>query len=288
MTQHHKVPALEVRVKAHAEFMAEKSVASRKDVVDRISSAFGVTKSTVYQWYKGTTPFGSRAGRITVVPELLYVLGALLGDGCIYKWRNHFQVWLVGEEAFTAKFALMLSRCVGREVKNHKYGSKNAWFVRIDNAELFYLLQSVRRDHSLIQELVERVDPQRGWVRFVEGFFDAEGCVKIIGGRERRTPKACLDFCNTDLDLLCLVQGALRKMGFKASITSQKADPPRRTSYHLRIYSKAGIAGFLTLIATTKLTEKKKPLVEAWLTKGVEGKRLTWRLSRALRPRQTN
>ena len=84
MPQHHRVPALDVRLKAHAEFTALRPTALRKDVVDRISSVYGVTKSTVYQWYKGTTPFGSRAGRIAMVPELLYVLGALLGDGCIY------------------------------------------------------------------------------------------------------------------------------------------------------------------------------------------------------------
>ncbi len=248
--------------------MSLKLIRSRRDVVRRISSAYGVTETTVYQWYKGATPFGRRAGRIARVPELLYVLGALLGDGCIYHWRNHFQVWLVGEEAFTAKYARMLSACLGREIKNYKYGSKNAWFVRVDNAELFYLLQSVRRDHSRIAETVEEIDMKQGWARFIEGFFDAEGCVKIIGGRERRTPKACLDFCNTDLRLLELVRLALAKLGIKSAISEQKTDLPRRTSFHLRMYSKAGIADFLALIQTTKLTESKKPLVYAWLAKG--------------------
>ena len=77
----------------------------------------------MYQWYKGTTPIGKRAGSIKRSPELLYVLCALLGDGCIYHWRNQFQVWVTGEEEFTAKYASKLGKCLGRRVHNYKYGS---------------------------------------------------------------------------------------------------------------------------------------------------------------------
>ena len=147
------------------------------------------------------------------------------------------------------------------------YGSKNAWFVRIDNAELFYLFQSVRKDHSCIRSLIKEIDSEHGWIRFIEGFFDAEGCVKIIGGKERRTPKACLDFCNTDFHLLELLRQALEGISIKSGMTAERTKPPRKTSYHLRVYSKAGIARFLSLMETTKLTERKRPLVEAWLAR---------------------
>jgi intein-encoded DNA endonuclease-like protein len=241
---------------------------SRKDVVDRISSSYGITKTTVYQWYKGQTPFGRRAGRIARVPELLYVLGALLGDGCIYHWRNLFQIWLVGEEAFTAKFALKLSQCIGRKVKNYRYGSKSAWFVRVENAELYFLFQSIRSDHSLVQRIIEETDPVAGWDQFIEGFFDAEGCVKIIRGRERKTPKACLDFCNTDYELLELVRRAMsEQFGIESGMSIQAAVPPRKTVYHLRIYSKEGIAKFLSVVHTTKLTADRKKVVDVWLSK---------------------
>lgn len=268
MQGRHPVPPLDIRIRAHEEFQTLRGSLSRRDLVERISTTYGITKSTIYQWYKGQTPIGRRAGRIVFAPELLYVLGALLGDGCIYHWRNHFQVWLAGEEAFTVKFALKLSKCLGREVRHYKYGSKNAWFVRVDNAELYFLFQSVRSDRALIRKLVYDVDPANGWLHFIEGFFDAEGCVKIIRGEERKTPKVCLDFCNTDYELLSLAKQALEEdLGIKAGMSIQRASPPRKTAWHLRIYSKAGVTKFFEVIHTTKLTEEKRPLVISWLTK---------------------
>lgn len=233
-----------------------------------------MAETTVYQWYGGVNPLGHRAGRVLHVPQLLYVLGALLGDGCVYFWRGNFQVWLVGEEAFTAKFAAKISVCLGRQVKYYKYGRKNAWFVRVGNAELFFLLESVRKDYSLIPKLIREIDPSRGWIEFIEGLFDAEGCVKIIRGKERRTPKICLDFCNTDLALLGVAREGLFNLGIDARISSQAANPPRRASHHLRIYSKAGINRFLAMMKTTKLTQPKQLLFENWLAKSRWGKSL--------------
>ena len=161
-----------------------------------------------------------------------------------------------------------MSQCLGGEVRNYKYGSKNARFVRIDNAELFFLFQSIRENHNLMREIVEEIDPVRGWMHFVEGIIDAEGCFKIIRGRERRTPKACLDTCNTDLSLLNLVREALKEhMGIDSGMSTQKEIPPRKTFYHLRIYSKEGVARFLSVTEATKLTNEKKPMVDAWLRK---------------------
>lgn len=233
-----------------------------------ISRRYGLTKTTVYQWWKGTTPMGKRAGHATKVPELLYVLGALLGDGCIYHWKGNFQIWLVGEREFAAKFADKLTRCLGRQVRYYKYGKKNAWFVRIGNAELFFLVEGARRDTATVERLVRESGSAHGWVEFIEGFFDAEGCVKVIRERIRQTPKICLDICNTNLGLLAVVQGAARKvLGIELRLSKQTASPPHRTSYHLRIYKKDDVRRFLEAVPTTKLTDGKKPLVEAWLTK---------------------
>jgi len=240
---------------------------SRKEVVESVSNRYGVTKTTVYHWYKGSDPFGDRAGRVSKVPELLYVLGALLGDGCAYLWHHQFQLWLVGEEEFTTKFAAKLSVCLGRKVGHYKYGGKNAWFVKVENAELFLLFGAARKNHYLVRRLIADVAPLRGWIEFVEGFFDAEGCVKVIRGKERRIPKICLDFCNTDSDLLEIAREGLGKFGIESNMSAQHCMPPRKTSYHLRIYSKSGVAKFLATFHTTKLTGPKKPFVDIWLTK---------------------
>lgn len=211
-----------------------------------------------------------------------------MGDGCPYYWRGHYTVWLVGEREFAAKFASKLSVCLGRDVKHYKYGTKNAWFVSVGNAELFFLFKAVRRDYSLVQKLVDEIGTGSEWLLFIEGLFDAEGCVKIIRGEGRPTPKVCLDFCNTNKRLIDLLHRVIRKeLGIFTGISKQVAEPPRRTSYHLRIYQKESIATFLQAVSTTKLTPEKRPVVEHWLAKrGRESP--SERLSRVLHPRQTN
>ncbi len=259
---------MESRITAHCEFQTIRQTLTRREVVNRISSEHGLTKSTVYQWFKGVTPIGRRAGSIRKVPELLYVLGALLGDGCVCHWHGHFQAWLVGEEEFTAKFASKLSNSLERQVRHYKYGSKNAWLVHVDNAELFLLFLSVRTDHALIGRLVGEIDIESGWREFIEGFFDAEGCVKVVRGAERKTPKICLDFCNTNLDSLLVVQYAMKRaFGIESRISTQREKPARKHSHHLRIYTKSDVVKFFALMRSVKLTERKRPFLEAWVKK---------------------
>ena len=105
-------------------------------------------------------------------------------------------------------------------------------------------------------------------MQWIEGLFDAEGCVKIISGKERLTAKVCLDLTNTDLDLVLMAQRAMKlAMGIETGISAQGPTPNRKSAYHLRIYSKAGVARFFSRVQTPKLTERKRPLLEAWLSK---------------------
>lgn len=262
------IPELAHRLKAFEAFKALRKAHPRRDVVKQISESFGVSETTVYHWWKGVDPIGNRSGKIAKKPELLYVLGALLGDGYIYHWRGNFQVGVVGELEFVTKFAHKLSICIGRHVGYYKPSSKNAWIARVGNAELYFLFEKVRHDLSTIVILANECRTSRGWLEFIEGFFDAEGCVKIIREEVRRTPKACLDICNTDLRIIRLMQSAIRnRLGIETRISSQAPAPPRRESYHLRIYRKESIRRFLGSVQTTKLTESKKPTVQAWLTK---------------------
>jgi intein-encoded DNA endonuclease-like protein len=286
----HRVPALESRINAYRKFVELRDSYPRVDVVNCITKEYGLTKSTIYQWFKGSDPLGNRAGKVNKVVELLYVLGALLGDGWAYHWRGNFQVGVVGEHEFTSKFAKKLSVCLGRVVKNYKYGAKNAWFVRVGNAELYFLFKTIRRDLTRVDRLIEQISGPQGQMAFVEGFFDAEGCVKIIREKVRRTPKICLDICNTDWKLLMFTKSLItRATGIEPKLSVQHSKRVgTSTSYHLRIYRKRDIKRFLDSVPTVKLSSEKLPLVNAWL-KNMEGRgSSTSQLSRDENPHRTS
>jgi intein-encoded DNA endonuclease-like protein len=245
-----------------------------------ITKEYGVNPRTVYAWTKGQSPIGSRSGRITYRKELFYVIGALLGDGCIYHWRNTFQIWLLGEPEFCAKFADMASRCTvhGRgksaHCKPHPYPNRNVWFVRFQNAELYFLIKEIRANLTKLQELFKREGRSTNALLLIEGFFDAEGCVKVIKEPVRKTPKINIDFCNTNLPLLQLIGRELEAtLRIEPHFTSQWISPERKVSYHLRIYKKEAIRKFLLRVHTIKLKAEKIRYVENWLEKNRKGRR---------------
>jgi len=114
----------------------------RKEIVDKLHNEFAIPIGALYDWHRGKfRPYGRR-GELTYRAELFYVLGALLGDGCLYNWKlsNNFII-LVGDKKFTTKYAYMLSLCVGRIVKPYIIRSKNVWSVRTNNFKLFSLFK---------------------------------------------------------------------------------------------------------------------------------------------------
>ena len=186
----------------------------------------------------------------------------------MYHWRGRYQVWVVGEKEFAAKFASKLSKCLGREVRYYKYGGKNAWFVSVKNADLFLLFKGIRKDPASIRFLVDEIGSQSSWLQFVEGLLDAEGCVKIIKEANRRTAKVCLDVCNTDLGILGIMwRATYHSLGIRFRISRDPLFEGRKPAFHLRIYRKDEVERFLSAIPTTKLTSGKKELVEKWMDK---------------------
>lgn len=248
---------------------------SRKELIDRVNSEFGIPIGTLYAWHRDEyLPWG-RAGGIAYRPELFYVLGALLGDGCLYRWKitNNYLI-LIGDQKFATKYAAMVTQCTG--VKNKAYidRSKNIWFVRSNNFELYSLFKRAREDLVYLEELI-RQGGKKATLLFIEGFFDAEGCVKIIKEPVRKTPKICLDITNTNLGILNLIKRLLKEcLDIESKYSVQKPSVGkdgslRRKAYHLRIYKKEYIARFLENISTTKLREEKTAYVRNWLNNGL-------------------
>ncbi|HLG23701.1 MAG TPA: LAGLIDADG family homing endonuclease [Candidatus Nanoarchaeia archaeon] len=244
---------------------------ARKEAIDKIHAKFGVPKGAIYSWYSGDyKPFGRRE-EILYIPELFYVLGALLGDGCVYNYKTtrNYTI-LVGDDKFTAKYAKLLSKCVGKEVRPYINRSKNIWFVSHNNFKLYSLFKKVRTDLFYLELLMHQNEP-KSFLLFIEGFFDAEGCVKIIKEDVRKTPKICLDITNTNFLLLELVRKLLQeRLGIEARYSIQKADSAKnkQVAYHLRIYKKEFVRRFFEYISTTKLKEEKAIYLENWLNNG--------------------
>ena len=238
----------------------------RKEIIDAIKKEFRIPYGTLYDWYVGKHVTWGRTGKITLKAEAFYVLGALIGDGCLYKWKptnNH--VILVGDKKFATKYSKYLSACTGQKVKPYIDRNKNIWFVRINNFELYELFKKTRLDTNYLESLITKYGNQAALL-FIEGFFDAEGCVKVIREPSRITPKVCLDITNTNKKILDLTQSLLQKnLNIEARFSLQKPRGNRKICYHLRIYKKQNIRIFFKFISTTKLKRKKIKLVRKWL-----------------------
>lgn len=192
----------------------------------------------------------------------------MLGDGRIYFWKKRYFIWLIGELEFAAKFAKKVSVCTTkRRAKAYPYRGRNVWFVSFQNAELYFLIREIREHLGVLSDLLSLGNRSVNALQLIEGFFDAEGCVKVIKEKVRRTPKICLDFCNTNIALLKLIRKALKDtLGIEGRFTSQNGTGPnRKVIYHLRIYRKDAVRIFLREINTTKLKREKMKYVENWL-----------------------
>lgn len=200
-----------------------------------------------------------------------YILGALLGDGCVYKWKDKYQFWLMGNKKFAAKYASCLSEYLGKNIKNYKRSNRNFWYVCVDNKELFNLVKTSRKDLERYGKINLSNFEEFGSY-FVEGFFDAKGCIKIVKEKVRKIPKLSFDICNTNFELINFVKNfAENYLGIKKNYSNQ--DPflgkdwsYRKKCYRLRIYKKDFIQKFFDKISKTKLTEEKKSYVEKWLS----------------------
>jgi|SRR3989344_1855861 len=242
----------------------------RKNIIDEINSKFEISIGTLYDWYSERIIPHGRKGKIKFNQELFYVLGALLGDGCAYKWRdtNNYLI-LAGDENFTKKYAGIINKCTDKIAKAYISRTNNIWFVKVNNYELYTLFEKIRSDVAYLEQLIKANNV--GYLYMVEGFFDAEGCVKVIKEECRKTPKICLDITNTNFDFLEVIRKILdEKLNIISRYSIQKENKEKNTkkAYHLRIYKKSYIKTFFEQMSTIKLYPEKAIYLQNWLNNG--------------------
>jgi|SRR3989344_3210283 len=272
--------SIQTRVEAYnlMKELKEKGIL-RKEILELVTKKYGISKRRIYDWYAGRdTPWllRDRGEFLEFKKELFYILGALFGDGCIYYWKGIYQVKIYGEKEFISKCATKLSLCLKKKINGYFYKSyfnkhgTDLWYIQTGHKKLFNLFKSVRTNFDEVLDLIKEGDYKENSLHFIEGFFDAEGCVKIIKEPVRIIPKICLDICCTNFEVLELVRKLLLEhLGIEARYSIQEPKPiwksnNKKTVYHLRIYRKEYIRKFLENINTTKLKSEKINYVKNW------------------------
>lgn len=264
------------RAQAYERLLALKNKKlTNSEIITNITQEFGLPYGTIHQWLKyNLSPFGKR--KLQYRPELFYVLGSLLGDGCAYHWKkgDKYMVVIVGEKELIEKFSEKLFLCTGKRIKGYAYRDRNAWYLKTWNVELYRFLKKVKENPFSISTLLNNTPYQENMLQFIEGYFDAEGCVKIIREPARKTPKICLDICSTDYPTLEIIREAFNEiLSIEARYSIQKPNSHwksynKKIAYHLRIYKKEFIRKFLENIKTIKLKPEKIIYVDNWLNNG--------------------
>ena len=177
--------------------------------------------------------------------HLGYVLGAVVGDGCMYMYRDkrgstHYFVELeTADYNFAMRFAESLKAILGREpliqertrfkMNPHgKYHFGKYIRVRVSSKNLYERLQEMK-GHVLNGKIP--IHDREFIVGFLKGLFDAEGSLSI----DKYPNRVCynLRIYNKNLKLLELVMKLLYELGIK--------------KVYLRNYQKGRLVPFLEI-----------------------------------------
>lgn len=142
-------------------------------------------------------------------PALSYVLGSVLGDGCVWKYNSsgrdcRCRVTLcVKDRAFAEKFAVALKKIrFNPNICTRKDGLHQVQATSIAFYE-WYKSLSPEQISLLIRGFEDR---------FVCGFYESEGSVYVHRGRLR------VNIRNKRKELLAIVQNALNNWGIKHQV----------------------------------------------------------------------
>jgi len=169
--------------------------------LSEISRRLGVKKRTVEDWiYEGKKPWLARWHPEPSV-RLAYVIGVLLGDGCLVKpRRNIYEVELkVRDYEFAKEFSRAMSILLGKKYKEPEWSKvSNRWRVYYRSKAFYtwYKQQTLETLKKYIEYDKETV------ANFLKGIYDSDGC----NYKCKR-----IHLYNNNLTLLYYVQYLLKK-----------------------------------------------------------------------------
>ena len=238
----------ELRIRIYEDVLElRKQGLSYNKIINEMKRRYGITLglSIVSYWCRGLrSPYrdGTKLTHLTFSEDLAYVIGAVLGDGTVFKMSNpppkygaaYIIKLAVKDKEFADEFARRLATIIGRIPKLRLVRGK--WTVEAACKALYeLLLKKPKINIEKIQPYVQHCKVCIG--AFLRGFFDSEATVHIRHGHVR--------VFNSDYELLDYVIYLLGLLGIKT--TSKKP----------RIYHRAGS---LHIDKSGKIIRRRKDL----------------------------
>lgn len=178
----------------------------------KISRILGISRSKVGSWlYSGCKPW--REPKLYPSKALSYVLGVLLGDGCVtifwnksIKCFNHRIILNTKDKEFADAFSKAL-RKIRLNARVYYIKRENIWMVTSENKKFATWYKALTLQD--IEKIVELYTPY-----FVRGFYDSEGsCVVHDDGY------ICIQMWNTRQDILRMMKAILCGLKFHIKVS---------------------------------------------------------------------
>jgi len=231
---------LEEKIRLHkiARELHSKGLSTRK-----IAKIIGVSKSAVWNWINGHGFGNMNMPNLSPSPELSYIIGAILGDGSVFKSQRHYAIALsVCDYDFIMEFNRCICSILGRKKlysvmrdRRRERNYSDRYRIRFSSKVLFHFLHN--RTIKDFQEIIDKYPAE-----FVRGFADAEGSVFYKKGKKQNVIRVGLSLANTNYNLLKFLKEVLEKhFGIKSYIEPNK----------LVIWSRENIKKFYKYIGFT-------------------------------------
>lgn len=180
-----------------------------------IARMIGVSKGEVINWLTGRYHPLRRHVTPTISSQFAYVIGAWIGDGCLFRdrkrWMNYTRL-VVKDADFALAFAESLASSFRKEKPSNIYSRKDGRSaVSVNNRILYDFLLASRTRSELLKPVIKMCPGS-----FLTGFWDAEGSIS-----EAKYGPSIRAF-NTRRDVIRLVKYALDRLTVHYTVTSLK------------------------------------------------------------------
>lgn len=236
----------------------EKDYPSNKDtsnlLLDRTHSAIlhKVSKLNIRK-RQNSDDVENRITNTKLNSDVAYIVGALLGDGCLIENINQIQL-RVTSESFANEVKKRLNKITEIDYKVTKSNVKKRWKDKTYHST-FYNVRCGRKgwfEYFKVLTKKPEILLSKDIVilkSFIKGYIDAEGCANIKG--------RCISVGNTNKNHINLLEKMLQRLEFKTNRTIGRTTSGK-PYYHLNIHGIFFIQKYVKEIGFSEPTKQEK------------------------------